>query len=369
MEHRMYLSPPDLTGNELRYIQEAIASNWIAPAGPQLDAMASLLKELTGSAHVLPVSSGTSALHLALIALGISDGDVVFCPTFTFAASVFPVVYQKAQPVFIDSELETWNMDPALLEQAIQDAIKNNQRPKAIILVHIYGFPAQVSKIKHIAQQYGLSIIEDAAESLGSTYNNQHTGTFGSVGVLSFNGNKIVTGGSGGAVLTNDALLFGQMALLSNQAKEEQLYYEHKQIGYNYRMCNVNAAIALAQLEQLDVKITKKKQIRAWYQEQLKGFAAVKLSSIGTDNAWLTCVQFEKESSLQNVQNFLEQNNIESRRLWNPMHLQPVFKGVPFYSNGIANTLFENGLCLPSGTQMSQNDVVGIANLIKKSVF
>jgi pyridoxal phosphate-dependent aminotransferase EpsN len=365
----MYLSPPDLTGNELRYIQEAIASNWIAPAGPQLDAMASLLKELTGSSHILPVNSGTSAIHLALIALGITEGDVVFCPTFTFAASIFPILYQKAQPVFIDSEAETWNMDPTLLEQAIQDALKKNQRIKAIVLVHIYGFPAQVSKIKHIAQHYGLSIIEDAAESLGSTYDNQHTGTFGSVGVLSFNGNKIVTGGSGGAVLTNDKLLFDEMLLLSNQAKEEQLYYEHKHIGYNYRMCNVNAAIARGQLEQLSLKIIKKKQIRAWYQVHLEGVAVVKHSSIGIDNAWLTCVQFDAGTYPQNVQNFLEQNNIECRRLWNPMHLQPVFKGMPFYSNGISNTLFETGLCLPSGTQMNQDDVIGIANLIKKVSF
>ena len=225
MAERIYLSPPDLTGNEVQYIQDAMASNWIAPFGPMLKALEHTLKTITGSACVEPVNSGTSAIHLALLALHIQEGDIVFCPTFTFAASVFPVLYQKAKPVFIDSEMDSWNMDPVLLEQAIVDARDQKLKIKAIILVHIYGFPAQVEKIKAIAQKYTLAIIEDAAESLGSTIHGKHTGTFGDIGVLSFNGNKIVTGGNGGAVLTSDPILLEKVSKLSNQAKEDKPYY------------------------------------------------------------------------------------------------------------------------------------------------
>jgi pyridoxal phosphate-dependent aminotransferase EpsN len=365
MQKRVYLSPPDLSGNELEYVQEAIASNWIAPAGPQLDALVLQLKERTGAAYVLPVNSGTSAIHLALLALTVKEGDVVFCPAFTFAATVFPVAYQKATPVFIDSEADTWNMDPVLLEQAIIDCIQQNKKPKAIILAHIYGFVAQVEKILSIASKYNLVLIEDAAESLGASVNSKHTGTFASIGIVSFNGNKIVTGGTGGAVLTNDELLYRHMLLLSNQSKEDAPYYLHKEIGYNYRMCNVNAAIARAQLEQLDVKIARKKLVRDWYAKHLNGYATVKYSSEGIDNAWLTCIQLPAHVPPERVQEKLETHQIESRRVWNPMNEQPVFENEIFYSNGVADSIYRTGLCLPSGTQLYEEDIIHIANIIK----
>lgn len=368
MQKRVYLSPPDLSGNELQYVQEAIASNWIAPAGPQLDALVLQLKERTGAAYVLPVNSGTSAIHLALLSLQVGPGDVVFCPTFTFAASVFPVLYQKATPIFIDCEADTWNMDPILLEQAIKDCIQQHKKPKAIILAHIYGFAAQLEKIVAIATRYNVALIEDAAESLGTSYDSKHTGTFSAVGILSFNGNKIVTGGTGGAVLTNDEVLYNQMLLLSNQAKEDKPYYEHKAVGYNYRLCNVNAAIARAQIEQLDQKITKKKNIRNWYTKHLSGLATVKYSSVGVDNAWLTCIQLPEGILPEVIRQKLEEHQIESRRLWNPMHAQPVFEKEIFYSNGNADSIYSTGLCLPSGTQLNEEDIIHIADIIKYSL-
>jgi len=368
MSERIYLSPPDLSGNEARYIQEAVASNWIAPFGPMLESLKNKLQAITGSSFVEPVNSGTSAMHLALLALNIQEGDVVFCPTFTFAASVFPVLYQKAKPIFIDSELDTWNMDPELLEQAILDAIEQKLPIKAIVVVHIYGFPAQINRIKRIAQKYKLYIIEDAAESLGSTIQGIQTGTFGDVGIVSFNGNKIVTGGSGGAVLTDNVLLIEKVSKLSNQSKEDKPYYEHFEVGYNYRMCNINAAIVLGQLEQLNEKIVKKKQIRAWYKEHLKSFARVKMIQGEEDNAWLTCVEIPSTSSPEKIVACLEKENIESRRLWNPMHQQPVFKEYTAYLNGHADSIFSTGICLPSGTKLLEKDIIHISDIIKRSL-
>lgn len=368
MHKRIYLSPPDLSGNELEYVQEAIASNWIAPVGPHLDALVLELKKITGATFVLPVNSGTSAIHLSLLALDIKDGDLVFCPTFTFAATIFPILYQKAVPVFIDSETETWNMDPALLEQAIIDSIQQKKKPKAILIAHIYGFASQLDKIVAIASRYNLMLIEDAAESLGTSYHSKHTGTFASVGITSFNGNKIVTGGNGGAVFTDDKILYEKMLLLSNQAKEDKPYYEHKEVGYNYRMCNVNAAIVRAQLEHLEAKIAKKKTIRNWYARHLNGIATVKVSIHGIDNAWLTCIQFPKTIKPEIIQEKLEEHLIESRRLWNPMHAQPVFKNELFYSNGISDSIYDSGLCLPSGTQLNETDIIHIVDIIKSSL-
>jgi len=368
MSDRIYLSPPDLSGNEARYIQEAVASNWIAPFGPMLESLKNKLQTITGSSFVEPVNSGTSAMHLALLALNIQEGDVVFCPTFTFAASVFPVLYQKAKPIFIDSESDTWNMDPELLEQAISDAIEHRLPIKAIIVVHIYGFPAQINRIKLIAQKYNLYVIEDAAESLGSTIQGLQTGTLGDVGILSFNGNKIVTGGNGGAVLTNDLVLIEKVSKLSNQAKEDKPYYEHLEVGYNYRMCNINAAIALGQVELLAEKITKKRQIRTWYKKHLNDFCPVKMIQGADDNAWLTCVQIPATSSPEKIIASLEKENIESRRLWNPMHQQPVFKEYTAYLNGYADSIFNTGICLPSGTKLLEKDIIHISDIIKRSL-
>ncbi|ABG58486.1 DegT/DnrJ/EryC1/StrS family aminotransferase [Cytophaga hutchinsonii] len=368
MQKRVYLSPPDLSGNEFRYIQEALESNWIAPFGPQLDSFTELLQTQTGTSFAVPVNSGTSAIHLALLALHIQEGDLVFCPTFTFAASIFPVLYQRATPVFIDSESHSWNMDPVLLEQAILDSIENKQKPKAIILVHIYGFPAMLDQIQAIAAKYHLYLIEDAAEALGSSYKNKALGSFGHAGALSFNGNKLVTGGTGGAVITNDEELFNEVRVLANQAKEEKPYYEHLQVGYNYRMCNLNAAVACAQLEQLGQKINKKKQIRAWYAIHLSGAANIKQADAGIDNAWLTCVEFASAESPEKVRLALEEENIESRNVWNPMHRQPVFKDCTAYLNGVSDAVFANSLCLPSGTQLIEKDIIHITDIIKRSL-
>lgn len=368
MTKRIYLSPPDLSGNEVQYIQEAMASNWIAPFGPMLSAFKDKLKTITGSAFVEPVNSGTSAIHLALVALNIQEGDIVFCPTFTFAASIFPVLYQKAIPVFIDSEMDSWNIDPNLLEHAIQDAIDQKLKIKAIILVHIYGFPAQVKRIREIAQKFNLFIIEDAAESLGSTIDGKYTGTLGTIGILSFNGNKIITGGNGGAVLTNDLFLHEKISKLSNQAKEDKPYYEHLEIGYNYRMCNINAAIALGQIEQLNEKIEKKKQIRLWYQLHLQGFMKVKTLKHSTDNAWLTCVELPPQTSPEFLIECLDKAQIESRRMWNPMHQQPVFKRYQAYINGNSDSIFGRGICLPSGTKLVEKDIIHITDIMKRSL-
>jgi pyridoxal phosphate-dependent aminotransferase EpsN len=365
---RMYLSPPDLSGRELEYVQQAFASNWIAPFGPAIEQLKIELCKKTGASHAEPVNSGTSALHLALMAAGIKDGDIIFCPSFTFAASVFPIVYQRAIPVFIDSEPETWNMDPDILEEAILDSIRERQKPKAIVVVHIYGFPAQLKKILAIAAKYELILIEDAAESMGSTLDGTHTGRFGTFGIFSFNGNKIVTGSSGGAVITNDSIACERISRLANQAKEDKPYYEHSEIGYNYRLSNINAAIALAQLEQLEQKIERKKYIRAQYTTLLKGFAEVKHSSIGVDNAWLTCILLPLGCDPERVRLLLEEHNMESRRLWNPMQEQPVFKYNKSYLNGTSNDLFNRGLCLPSGTALLPEDIIHITDIMKSSL-
>jgi pyridoxal phosphate-dependent aminotransferase EpsN len=365
MNKRIYLSPPDLTGNEFEYVQDALSSNWVSSVGTHLEALVVDLKKITHSTHILPVNSGTSAIHLALLALNICEGDVIFCPTFTFAATVFPVCYLKANPVFIDCEKETWNMDPVLLEQAIIDSLRQNEKPKAIILAHIYGFSAQLEKIIHLAQKYALTIIEDAAESLGSTYKDQSLGTYTAIGITSFNGNKITTGGNGGAIFTDDEELYNRMYLLSNQAKEDNSFYEHLHIGYNYRMCNVNAAIVRGQLEQLERKVAKKRLIRDWYAKLFSGVVTVKYSTIGIDNAWLTCILLPDNYSPEVIQQRLAENNIESRRLWNPMHQQPIFKEAIFYSNGSADYIFNRGLSLPSGTQLTEADVIHIVGIIK----
>jgi pyridoxal phosphate-dependent aminotransferase EpsN len=365
MNKRIYLSPPDLTGNEFEYVQDALASNWVSSVGTHLEVLVADLKKITRSAYILPVNSGTSAIHLALLALNVSEGDVVFCPTFTFAATVFPVCYQKAIPVFIDCETETWNMDPVLLEQAIVDSLQQNKKTKAIILAHIYGFPAQLDKIILLAQKYNLAIIEDAAESLGSTCKDRALGTFTAIGITSFNGNKITTGGNGGAIFTADVELYNRMNLLSNQAKEDNNFYEHLHVGYNYRMCNVNAAIIRGQLEQLEQKVAKKHLIRDWYAKHLPSIITVKYSTIGMDNAWLTCILVPDNRSPAAIQQVLADNNIESRRLWNPMHCQPIFKDATFYSNGTADHIFSRGLSLPSGTQLTEADVIHIVGIIK----
>jgi pyridoxal phosphate-dependent aminotransferase EpsN len=365
MNKRIYLSPPDLTGNEFEYVQDALASNWVSSVGTHLKALVVHLKKITRSTYILPVNSGTSAIHLALLALNVSEGDVVFCPTFTFAATVFPICYLKAKPIFIDSESHTWNMDPVLLEQAIIDSLHLNEKPKAIILAHIYGFSAQLEKIIQIAQKYGIIIIEDAAESLGSTYKDQALGTFTAIGITSFNGNKITTGGNGGAIFTDDLELYNRMHLLSNQAKEDNNFYEHLHVGYNYRMCNVNAAIIRGQLEQLEQKVAKKRLIRDWYAKHFSGGVSIKYSTIGIDNAWLTCILVPDNCSPEEIQQVLTDNNIESRRLWNPMHSQPVFKNATFYSNGTADHIFSRGLSLPSGTQLTEADVIHIVGIIK----
>ncbi|MBC7450585.1 MAG: DegT/DnrJ/EryC1/StrS family aminotransferase [Cytophagales bacterium] len=362
---RMYLSPPDMSGSEFEYVQQAFDSNWIAPFGPALEQLKQTLTEQTGSAFAEPVNTGTAAIHLALIAAGIQQNDIVFCPTFTFVGSVFPVLYQNATPVFIDSEITTWNMDPVLLEQAIKDILQEGEKPKAIIVVHLYGFPALLDPILKIASIYNLIVIEDAAESLGATYNGQQTGTFGLLGALSFNGNKIVTGGSGGAVLTADERLYQRICKLANQSKEDKSYYEHWDIGYNYRLSNISAAIALGQLEQLNEKITKKKYIRSVYKSLLHGAAEVKETTVGSDNAWLTCILLPSGKDPEALRLILEEHNIESRRLWNPMHRQPVFKNSIVYINGISDNLFQRGLCLPSGTALEEEDIRIVTDIMK----
>lgn len=357
----------------MSYLRDAVESNWIAPVGPHLNAFENELAELLKVKFVLAVNSGTSAIHLGLLALNVERGDEVICSTFTFCGSVNPIIYSGAQPVFVDSENESWNMDPGLLEQAIRDRInKKGRKPKAIILVHLYGMPAKIDAIMEVAARYEIPILEDAAEAFGSLYHGKPVGTFGNAGILSFNGNKIVTTSGGGALFSEDEQVVERARYLRQEAKEPLPFYEHKSIGYNYRLSNLLAAVGRSQLPVLEQRVQKKREIYDFYYQQLRKLPGISFQEERENedvrsNRWLTAILVENEvPNNRLIQLELEKNHIESRLLWKPMHLQPVFRDVPAYLNGVSEEFFACGLCLPSGTNLSKEDLGKITGIVEK---
>ena len=368
--NKIWLSPPHISGNEKKYVGEAFDQNWIAPAGPHLDQFEDEISRFSNGYEVAVLSSGTAAIHLSLILLGIKKDDIVLCSSFTFSASVNPVIYQGATPVFIDSEPETWNMDPVLLEDAINNYIKIGRKPKAIILVHLYGYPAKLDQVLEISNKYNIPIVEDAAEAIGSKYKDQPLGTFGEIGIFSFNGNKIITTSSGGALISKNKEFIKKAKFLATQSRDNSPHYEHSEIGYNYRMSNVCAAIGIGQLEVLESRVVKRRFIYNYYKENL---SSIPFISFVDDldgyysNRWLTTILISEKSVInrEDIRLKLLENNIESRPLWKPMHMQPVFSSYKSYINGVSEDLFKRGLCLPSGSIMQEKDLNRVVDIIK----
>lgn len=374
---KIWLSSPHMGGNELKYIHQAFDENWIAPLGPNVtgfenDIKSYLFNEKDGANEVAALSSGTAALHLALILLGVREGDEVICQSLTFAASANPIVYQGATPVFVDSEPDTLNICPVQLEVAIKDRISKGKKPKAIIAVHLYGMPYKVEEVHTLASKYEIPIIEDSAEALGSSYKGQKCGTFGDLSILSFNGNKIITTSGGGALITRSLKEKRQAIFLATQARDEAPHYQHSHIGYNYRMSNICAGIGRGQMEVLDEHVKARREMNRFYKELFKGAEGVKIfsepESTFFSNHWLTVIQFmsgKQAYTSEGLRLHLEKENIESRPLWKPMHLQPVFKDAPYYGENIASEAFKQCLCLPSGSNLGEVEKERIASAIK----
>jgi len=368
---RIYLSPPHLGRHELNYLHKAIEDNWVAPIGPNLTGFEQDLCQYTGAAHAVALTSGTAAIHLGLKLLGVGPGDEVLCPSFTFVATANPVLYLGATPVFIDSEPTTWNMDPALLRAAIEDRLRLGKRPKALILVHLYGMPAQLAELLAIATEYSIPVLEDAAEALGARYQGQPVGGFGAVGVFSFNGNKILTTSGGGALVTNTADYARRALFLATQAKDAAPHYQHSEVGYNYRLSNLLAGIGRGQMELLEDRVKKRREIYAWYQDKLRDVPGLAFGPTepagGRSSRWLTAVLLnpaETTTTPEQLRLHLETRNVESRPLWKPLHLQPLFATTPVYGGTVCANLFERGLCLPSGSAMTEDDLRRVAEAI-----
>ena len=367
MKERIFLSAPHMSGNELKYIEKVFESNYIAPIGEYINKFEESICSYTGSENALALSNGTSALHLALRVLGIGEGDDVLASTFTFIGSVNAIIYQNANVVFIDSDKESWNLSPKLLNKYLLECEK---KPKALILTHLYGMSADIVKIAEICKLHGIYLIEDAAESLGATYEGKHTGTFGDFGVYSFNGNKILTTSGGGMLVSSNKEWIEKAKFYSTQAKEAHIYYEHNEYGYNYRMSNVLAAIGVAQMEVIEDRVLKKREIFEWYSEFLADVQEISLMpelDNTRGNRWLTALVFEK-SDFNVVMKALEGINVESRPLWKPMHMQPLFKDAKTFVDGTSEELYAKGLCLASSTTMTRDDVKMICEVIKDSI-
>lgn len=362
MKERIYLASPHMGGEELKYVHEAFTSNWIAPLGPNVNHFEQELANYVGVNNACALSSGTAAIHLGLKALGITEGDIVFCSTLTFSASCNPIIYLGATPVFIDSNKETWNMCPLSLALAFEEAVTQGKLPKAVVVVNLYGQSADLDPIIELCQKYDVPILEDAAESLGATYKGRYSGTIGDIGIYSFNGNKIITTSGGGMMVSNEEVYTKKAIFWATQSREAERHYEHKEIGYNYRMSNVVAGIGRGQLKVLNERITKKKEIFNMYQEAFKDIQEIEMMNIcdyGKSNYWLSVMTLSEDSRVKplDIMMELESHNIESRPVWKPMHLQPIFKQYPFFtvSEGIsvAEDYFNRGICLPSDTKMT----------------
>jgi dTDP-4-amino-4,6-dideoxygalactose transaminase len=361
-------------GNEKKYIQEAFDTNWVAPLGPNVNEFEKELARYSGSGGVAVLISGTAAIHLALIMLGIKQGDEVICSSFTFSATANPIMYQGATPVFIDSEPDTWNMDPELLELAIADRIKKGHKPKAILLVHLYGMPAKISEIMEIASRYDIPVIEDAAEALGSLYKGSACGTFGLMGIFSFNGNKIITTSGGGALISNNLEYIKEAKFLATQARDKAPHYQHSKVGYNYRMSNIVAGIGRGQLEVIGDRVNKRREINTYYRSLLGEYGCFTFQNEPEhhfSNHWLTTIIVEPNNdgvTNEKIRIGMELENIETRPLWKPMHLQPVFAGYPVYLNGTSERFFNQGLCLPSGSNMTEEEKERISETLTRII-
>ncbi len=375
MNKKIWLSSPHMGGKEQVYVKEAFDTNWIAPLGPHVDGFENDLCNFIGVQAAAALSSGTAAIHLALILLGVKAGDEVICQSFTFSASANPIVYQGAIPVFVDSECDTWNMCPNHLRIAIKDRIAKGKMPKAIIPVHLYGMPANMKEIISIAVEFGIPIIEDAAEAIGSSINNKPCGSFGVLGVLSFNGNKIITTSGGGALISDNENHINQARFLATQARDAAPHYQHSHIGYNYRMSNVCAAIGRGQMEVLVDRISQRRSNYDYYVKHLGAIDGITFLAEPAgyfSNRWLTTILVDASKTngitREDIRLALEKENIESRPLWKPMHLQPVFAGTTFYGDGTSERLFKNGLCLPSGSNLDKLDLDRVLNEITKAL-
>lgn len=372
-QNKIWLSSPHMGGTEQKYIQEAFDANWVAPLGPNVNGLEQDLESYLGNqVHVGALSSGTAAIHLGLLLLGVQAGDEVLCQTMTFSASVNPILYLGATPVFVDSETTTWGMCPQALEQTIQDRIQKGKKPKAIIAVHLFGVPYQVAEIKKIANSYEIPILEDAASALGSLFKGQKCGTFGDIGILSFNGNKIITTSGGGAIVTKTAAQKDKAIFYATQSRDNAPHYQHSEIGYNYRMSNICAGIGRGQMEVLDKHVELRRQMHDFYVALFASIEGVEVFSVPNDdyfaNYWLSAITIDASKTngitAETLRLALEAANIESRPLWKPMHLQPIFKHYPYYGTNVAENLFNNGLCLPSGSNLSDDDRNRIKNTI-----
>ncbi|MGD1840629.1 MAG: DegT/DnrJ/EryC1/StrS family aminotransferase [Thermonemataceae bacterium] len=369
----IYLSAPHLTGEEQPYLQQVFESNWITSAGHCIDLLEQRFQEKLSVPYAVALNSGTSAIHLGLKGLGIGAGDTVISPTFTFVASANPIVYQQATPIFVDSEPLTWNLDPVYLEEAIKTSIKKGKKPKAIVVVYLYGQPAQMERIQAIAEHYDIPILEDAAEALGSSWQQQKLGGLGDVGVISLNGNKIITASGGGILLTKEEAIAQKVKFWATQAREPVPYYQHTTIGYNYSMSNVLAAIACGQMEVLEDRVTKRRSIFQYYQKHLKEIAGIHFWEEPTgcfSNRWLSCILLSKDIKCKPEQliQSLWEAGIEARRLWKPMHLQPLYNAYPYFGEQVAEDLFERGLCLPSSSSLTEAQLDYIIEQIRTNI-
>ncbi|MET7030274.1 aminotransferase class I/II-fold pyridoxal phosphate-dependent enzyme [Sediminicola luteus] len=369
---KIWLSSPHMGTNEQRYVQEAFDTNWVAPLGPNVDRFEEAIQNFVGNdIQVAALSSGTAAIHLALEILGVSQGDEVICQSFTFSASANPIKYLGANPIFVDSERDTWNISPVLLEEAIKDRLKNGVKPKAIVAVHLYGMPYKVEEIRKVADSYGIPIVEDSAEALGSMYKGKNCSSFGDIGILSFNGNKIITTSGGGAMTTKSLEIKKKAVFLATQARDDAPHYQHSNVGYNYRMSNILAGIGRGQMEVLPNRVAARRANHEFYKSRLGDMSEIEFLDEPNgfySNRWLTCIltpSFEKREMIRLA---LLEEDIESRPLWKPMHLQPVFKNALHFSDGTSEDLFERGLCLPSGSNLETSDLERIVHLIIKKL-
>ena len=373
---RIYLSPPHLGRHELNYLLKAVEDNWVAPVGPNLDGFEADICAAVGVPYCVALSSGTAALHLGLLLLGVGPGDEVLCPSFTFVATANAILYCGATPVFVDSEADTWNLCPARLREAIEDRLKLGKKPQALLLVHLYGMPARLAEILALAAEFDIPILEDAAEALGSAWQQQPLGGFGRVGVFSFNGNKILTTSGGGALVTHDPALAARARFLASQAKDPAPHYQHSEVGYNYRLSNLLAGIGRGQMELLPDRVKRRREIFQWYEEHLAGLPGLALAPTpepagSRSNRWLTTILLDPEATAatpETVRQHLETRNIESRPLWKPLHLQPLFTSAPMYGGAVCADLFARGLCLPSGTAMGEEELRRVAKALGEAL-
>ncbi|RAS82297.1 DegT/DnrJ/EryC1/StrS family aminotransferase [Priestia endophytica] len=367
MQDRIFLSSPHMSeeGYEMEYVKEAFDTNWIAPLGENVNKFEEELATKVGSKSAAALSSGTAAIHLALKAAGVEAGDIVFCPTLTFSATANPIIYQNATPVFIDSNEETWNMCP----EALEEAFTKYPNVKAVIVVHLYGLSADMDRITELCTKHNVPLIEDAAESLGTYYKGKHTGTFGDYGIFSFNGNKIITTSGGGMLVSNNEEKISKARFWATQSRDQARHYQHSELGFNYRMSNVVAGIGRGQLKVLDQRVEKKREIFSYYKEQLEGLEGIEFmpsNAWNEPNYWLSSMTLNGQVRPIDVMEALEKENIESRPVWKPMHMQPFFEKYDFIGKGVSEKLFENGVCLPSDTKMTLNDLNRVVSIIKK---